>query len=109
MSLRKVLKEWLDWGVEPDLTQDLEPNDQRQLVSDIFGAEPEFLYDAFGESIARNPQYRERLIPAFRSGDFLQVGAICDEMFRGYLIGSEWLHRELQEIHEQESYYTGDQ
>lgn len=109
MALRHVLIEWLDQGVEPDGTSALSADDQRHLVADICTAEPDFLTDAFCESVARYPTYSTEIISALRSADALQMFAVMDRVFRGYLIGSSWLETELREVQEQEAAYDGDQ
>jgi hypothetical protein len=108
MSLRKVLIEWIQW-VDPHATETLDADDQRQLTADVYTVEPEFLTDAISDSLARHPLYAADILAAYRTNDFLQMGAVLDRMLRGYLIGSKWLESEMREVAEQESMYDGDQ
>lgn len=109
MSLRSILVEWLDYGVEPDGTFNLSASDQRLLVADVYTVEPSFLQDAVAESLARSPALGAEILAAFRTEDFVQMGAVLDRVLRGYLIGSRWLETELREVQEQEALYDGDQ
>lgn len=109
MSLRDVLIEWLESGVEPDGTADLDATEQRDLVADIYTVEPGFMVDALVESFTRKPESAAEVVAALRSADFAQLGAVMDRVLRSHLIGSPWLESELRETHEQESTYDGDQ
>ena len=106
MSLRDILLDWINGGVEPDGTGDLSPADQRQFTADIYSEVPDHLYDALVETLVRSPQVRSSLVSAYRDGDFLQVGAVLDKALRAYVIGSPFIENEMREAKEQESEYS---
>ena len=111
MSLRNLVVEWLEWGVEPGQLGTLSPENKRQFVADVFDAEPEWFHDSVGEYFTRNPGSRAHLISCFRDGDFLQVGAIIDRAFLEYVIKTceEFWESEFTQIQEQQTDYTGDE
>ena len=111
MSLRNLVVEWLEWGVEPGTLEILSPEDKRQFVADVFDADPEWFHDSIGEYFTRNPGARSRLISNFRCGDFLQVGAILDQALVEYVINTcaEFWESEFTQVQEQESDYAGDE
>jgi hypothetical protein len=95
--------------LDPEGTTRLIPEDQRDFCADVYDTERDFLTDALAESLMSHPATAQKLLAAFRTGDFLQTGAVVDEILRNYLIGSQWIVAELREIQEQESFYDGDQ
>ena len=108
MSLRDILLDWINGGVEPDGTGDLSPADQRQFTADVYTEVPDYLYDALVETLVRSPQVRSALLSAYRSGDFLQAGAILDKTLRGYLINSPDIEQQMREVKEQNTEYAED-
>lgn len=109
MSLRSVLLGWLEGGLDPSGTGRLDAATQRDLCADVYDTERDFLVDALVETLSRNPPMAQKLIRSFRDADFIQVGAVVDEILRDFLVESRWLVNELTEIKEQESLYDGDQ
>lgn len=105
MSLRDILLDWITGGVEPDGTGDLSPTDQRRFTADVYAEVADYLYDALVETLVRSPQVRSDLLSAYRSGDFLQSGAIVDKTLRGYLINSPDIEQQMREVKEQETSY----
>jgi hypothetical protein len=106
MSLRDILLDWITGGVEPDGTGDLSPMDQREFTADVYAEVPDYLYDALVETLVRSPQVRSDLLSAYRTGDFLQVGAIVDRALRAYVIGSPFIENEMREAKEQEAEFV---
>jgi hypothetical protein len=104
VSIYTVIRDWVK-VVDPGDTADLAAPDQRELCADVFTEEPDHLYDAFSETLVRNPSLRVQLIEAFRHGDFMQVGAVFDRVCRDYVIGSPWLEMELRDAQEKETFY----
>lgn len=109
MSLRSVLLGWVEGGLDPESTDKMDAESQRDICADVYDVERDFLIDALAETFGSHPQMAQRLLAAFRTSDFIQTGAVLDECLRNYLIGSRWLVNELTEIKEQESFYDGDQ
>jgi hypothetical protein len=109
VSLRNLVVEWLEWGVEPGQLDTLSPENKRQFVADVFDAEPEWFHDSVGEYFTRNPGVRAHLISCFRDGDFLQVGATVDRAFLEYVIKTceDFWEAEFTQVQEQEGEYDG--
>lgn len=110
MSIRSVVVEWLEWGLEPGQLDTLTPEEQRHFVADICQAEPEWTFDAFSEGFSRSPAKRVELEQALRDGDFLQLGAVLDSVIRNYIIEtcSEFWEAEFTVVKEQENRYDGE-
>lgn len=105
MSIYTVMRDWVK-VVDPSDTPDLAAQDQRELCADIFTEEPDHLYDAFSETMIRNPSLRVQLIESFRHGDWMQLGAVFDKVCREYAIGSAWLEMELRDAQEKETRWS---
>jgi hypothetical protein len=106
-----VVVEWLEWGLEPGQLDSLTADEQRQFVADVFQADPAWTLDAFAEGFTRLPSKRVEIEQAFREGDFLQMGAVLDSVFRHYTIKTceQFWESEFTQIQQQESDYTGDE
>jgi hypothetical protein len=111
VSIRDVVVEWIDWGLEPGQLNSLSPAERREFVADVFQAEPDWLFDSFSEHFMRNPGERAKLAEGFRDGDFLQVGAILDRAFIHHVIETcaDFWESEFTQISEQQSFYAGDE
>ena len=110
-TLRSVVVEWLQWGLEPGQLDSLSADEQRQFVADVFQAEPNWTFDALSEGFARLPSKRVELEQALREGDFLQVGAVLDYVCRHYVCKTcaEFWESEFTQVQEQETDYSGDE
>lgn len=110
MSIRDVVTEWLEWGVDPDHIV-FEIEDEREFCADVMQTDKDWLLDALSESLSRQPREAAAFIESFRVADIVQMGAALDRLLRHYILVTceEFWRSEFTQISEQNSTYTGDE
>ena len=114
VTLRNVILSWISRGFESGDLEVFNPEQQREFGADLMAAETEWFWDAINEGFHRKPLKISEFKEHFRNGDFMQMGAVLDNVIRRYLFDNDeggcgdLLLHEFITVEEQEAPYEGD-